>query len=224
MALLLLLVMLTVCAALPQDMSGKMFTFPEESDTDYVRLTTSRQSLSTLTVCLRTFTDLNRDHTPFSLATPGVFNDFVIYRYAESNEFSMNVRDKAVRFRELDYKPNTWHSLCSTWDSVSGVLQVWLDGKPSSRKYISSGSNITGPMIIVLGQEQDSYGGGFDAKQSFVGMMSDVHMWDYTLSPCQIQRYTNRESFPSGNVLDWKASFQTFGRVLIEDQQGDCLL
>ena len=38
-------------------------------------------------------------------------------------------------------------------------------------------------------QEQDSHGGGFDINQSFVDMMSDVHMWDSTLSPCEIQSY-----------------------------------
>ncbi|CAJ1069187.1 C-reactive protein-like [Xyrichtys novacula] len=184
MALLLLLVMLTACAALPQDMSGKMFTFPQESKTAYVRLTTPRQSLSAVTLCLRTFTDLDRGHAPFSLATPGVANAFVIFGSAKDNEVTMSVRNKEVRFRELGYKTNTWHSFCSTWDSGSGVGQIWLDGKPSSRKYINSGSNITGLINIVLGQDQDEHGGRFNAKQSFVGMMSDVHMWDYTLSPC----------------------------------------
>ncbi|KAG7248578.1 hypothetical protein CRUP_008093, partial [Coryphaenoides rupestris] len=37
--------------------------------------------------------------------------------------------------------------------------------------------------------EQDSHGGGFDAQQTFIGMISDVHMWDFVLSPCEMQRY-----------------------------------
>uniref|UniRef100_A0A8C9XYF3 Pentraxin family member n=1 Tax=Sander lucioperca TaxID=283035 RepID=A0A8C9XYF3_SANLU len=119
-----------------------------------------------------------------------------------------------------DYKVNTWQSICSTWDSVSGLGQLWLDGKPSSRKFISSGSNISGPIIIVLGQEQDTHGGGFDIKQSFVGMMSDVHLWDHILSPCEIQNYMHHLNFAPGNVLNWRAlEFQTTGRVLIEDKQ-----
>jgi len=72
-------------------------------------------------------------------------------------------------------------------------------------------------------QDQDSHGGGFDIKQSFVGMMSDVHMWDYVLSPCDIQNYADYLNFPAGNVLDWKAlSFQITGRVLIEEKQNMC--
>uniref|UniRef100_UPI0037E944A4 C-reactive protein-like n=1 Tax=Semicossyphus pulcher TaxID=241346 RepID=UPI0037E944A4 len=222
MAWFLLLVMLTVCAAASQDLSGKMFTFPQETNTAHVRMSTSREDLRAVSVCLRTFTDQSRDHALFSLATPSKTNDFLIYRGVANNEIHMLVRNNFIAFKGLDFKPNTWHSICSTWDSVSGLVQVWLDGKPSSRRYITSGSSINGPIVIVFGQDQDTHGGGFDIKQSFVGMMSDVHMWNYILSPCQIQSYTQELYFTAGNVLNWRAlSFQTNGRVLIENKQ-DC--
>ncbi|XP_030605291.1 serum amyloid P-component-like [Archocentrus centrarchus] len=218
MALLLLLVMLTSCAAIPQDLSNKMFTFPEETDTAHVRVTTSRQDLSAVTVCFRSFTDLKREHSLFSLATPSAINDLLIYKKAENGFFYLNVRDKWVGLEGLAYKLNTWHSICSTWDATSGLAQLWVDGMPSSRKFVSSGSNISGPIIIVLGQEQDSYGGGFDKNQSFVGMISDVHMWNYTLSPCELKTY--KISFAPGNVLNWDAfEFQIVGRVLLENKQ-----
>ncbi|XP_051261825.1 C-reactive protein [Dicentrarchus labrax] len=224
MALLLLLAMLTVCAAVPQDLTGKMFTFPQQTNTAHVRLTTTRQNLRAVTVCLRSFTDLRRTHSLFSLATPSAFNDFLIFKNAPSDEFGLYVRDKHVTFVGNNYKINTWHSVCSTWDSTSGVVQLWLDGKPSIRKFVSSGSNINGPIIIVLGQEQDTHGGGFDAAQSFVGMMSDVHMWDYTLNPYEIQKYAEHLNYTPGNVLNWgRLEFQTINRVLIEDRQKTCV-
>ena len=72
-------------------------------------------------------------------------------------------------------------------------------------------------------QEQDSHGGGFDINQCFVGMLSDVHMWDHALTPCEIQDYTDHFNITPGNVLNWKAlSFQTIGNVLIEEKQGSC--
>ncbi|KAM9352902.1 uncharacterized protein ABDE67_005291 [Symphorus nematophorus] len=218
MALLLLLAMLTACAAVPKDLSGKMFTFPQQTNTAHVRLTTSRQVLRAATVCLRSFTDLRRDHTPFSLATPSIFNDFLIY-VATNNVIHLGIRNHDVTFAEQDYKLNRWLSICATWDSASGLGQLWLDGKPSSRKFLISGANISGPIIIVLGQEQDSYGGAFDINQSFVGMMSDVHMWDYTLSPCEIEDYVQNIDLTQGNMLNWKAlEFQIIGRVLVEDK------
>ncbi|XP_059196195.1 C-reactive protein-like [Centropristis striata] len=222
MALYLLLLMLTACAAVPQDLSGKMFTFPQPTSSAQVRLTTSRQVLRAVTVCLRSFTDLRRDLSFFSLATPSVSNDILIYKYA-NDEIEFSIRNNNVIFGGQDHKLNTWHSICTTWNSATGLAQLWLDGKPSSRKSLSTGSHISGPIIIVLGQDQDSYGGGFDINQSFVGMLSDVHMWDHVLSPCQIQNYTSHLNFPPGNVLNWRAlSFQTVGRVLVEDEQKDC--
>ncbi|XP_070822872.1 mucosal pentraxin-like [Chaetodon trifascialis] len=223
MLVLLLLAMLTACAAVPQDLSGKMFTFPQETNTAHVRLTTSRQEFRAVTACLRFFTDLSRNYGLFSLATPSLANDFLIFKEAGNNETDVHINNQKVDFRGQNYNLNTWHSICSTWDSVSGLAQLWVNGKPSSRKFVSSGSKINGPIIIVLGQEQDSHGGGFDINQSFVGMMSDVHMWDRALTPCEIQNYMEHLSFTSGNVLSWRAlEFQTIGRVLTEDKQLIC--
>uniref|UniRef100_A0A3B4Z501 Pentraxin family member n=1 Tax=Stegastes partitus TaxID=144197 RepID=A0A3B4Z501_9TELE len=224
MLLVLVLGFLLASTILPvQDLSNKVFTFPQETNTAHVRLTTSRQNLGAVTVCFRSFTDLRRVHSPFSLATPSASNDFLITKMAVSDEFHLVARDKVASVFGQDYKLNTWHSICSTWDATSGLIQLWLDGKPSSRKFVSSGSNINGPIIIVLGQDQDSHGGGFDTKQSFVGMMSDVHMWDYTLHPCEIKSYSAQLAFTPGNVLNWRAlEFHIIGRVLIEDNPNMC--
>nr|BAM36372.1 pentraxin-2 [Oplegnathus fasciatus] len=221
MAFFLLLVMLTGCAASPQDLSGKMFTFPEETKTAHVRLTTPTQDFSAVTVCLRSITDLSRKYSLFSLASPTASNAFLIYKNSESNVIDLYAGDKMAQFGAQDYKLNMWHFICATWDSASGLVQLWLDGKPSIKKFVG-GPNITRP-IVILGQEQDSHGGGFDIKDSFVGMMSDVHMWDYILSPCEIQRYVDDLNFTPGNVLNWRAlEFQTTGRVLIENKEMTC--
>uniref|UniRef100_A0A3Q1EX37 Pentraxin family member n=1 Tax=Acanthochromis polyacanthus TaxID=80966 RepID=A0A3Q1EX37_9TELE len=198
-----------------------MFTFPQETNTAHVRLTTSRQNLGAVTVCLRSFTDLKRDHSLFSLATPSADNDFLIFKRAPSDVYNLWARGQYTSVFGQDYKLNTWHSVCSTWNAVSGVMQLWLDGKPSSRKFV----NKTCTLLLLIyfsatPQEQDSHGGAFDIKQSFVGMMSDVHMWDYVISPDEILNYSNQPYFTPGNVLNWsKLEFQIVGRVLIEDQQ-----
>ncbi|KAM4601400.1 C-reactive protein-like [Polymixia lowei] len=219
MKFFVLLVVLTVCTATPQDLSGKMFTFPQETNTAHVKLNTSMEDFGAVSVCLRSFTDLSRNHILFSLATPSSANDFLIFKSSKDNQIEMYVKNTNAGFRGQEYKLNTWHSVCSTWEATSGLGQLWLDGKPTSRKFIKSGSNIRGPTIITLGQEQDSHGGGFDAQQSFVGMISDVHMWDYVLSPCEIQRFLDELNFTPGNVLNWRAlQFQTEGRVLLENK------
>ncbi|XP_027866387.1 serum amyloid P-component-like isoform X1 [Xiphophorus couchianus] len=218
--MLLFLLLVTSCAAIPQNLSEKMFTFPEATGTAHVKLTILKQDFNALTVCFRFFTDLTREYALFSLAVPSFDNGLLFYK--NLNSFAVSVRNTDSIFEGLDFKLNKWHSVCGTWSAASGLAQLWLNGEPSSRK-LSSTSNINGPIIIALGQDQDSHGGDFQAKQSFVGMMSDLHMWDYTLSPCEIRKYMNDRSYANGNVLNWNSlEFQIKGRVLIENKQNTC--
>ncbi|XP_060906511.1 C-reactive protein-like [Labrus mixtus] len=223
MTILLLVVMLASCAALRQDMSGKMFTFPQQTNSAYVKLSTSVQNLSALTVCHRSFTDLKRDHSLFSMSTRTASNAFLTFWDSTNKEMEVHLRERASEYPGLDYKLNMWHSICTTWDSTSGLVQLWFNGQPLTRKFGISGSSTQGPFIIILGQEQDSHGGGFDLKQSFVGMMSDVHMWDYTLSACEIRNYMDDLNYTPGNVLNWRAlEYQIFDRVLVDKEEMTC--
>jgi hypothetical protein len=56
----------------------------------------------------------------------------------------------------------------SVWElghSATGLSQVWINGKPSARKLgYTAGSVVNGKPIIILGQEQDAYGGTFKKK------------------------------------------------------------
>lgn len=100
----------------------------------------------------RSFTDLKRDHVLFSLATASNSNEFLIFWDEANKELESHVRERKTEYRGMDYKPNMWHSICTTWDSESGLVQVWFDGRPSIKKFSISGSTIRGTPIIVLGQ------------------------------------------------------------------------
>lgn len=61
--------------------------------------------------------------------------------------------------------------------------------------------------MLVLGQEQDKPGGGFDQKQSFIGELTNVQLWNYVIPLQEINDLTlfflcNAFS-RSGNVLAW---------------------
>lgn len=220
--LFLTLMMITSSYSVPRDLSGKVFTFPQASDTAYVKLEIPNEVLNSMTVCFRFFTDLTRNHALFSLATPSSDNAFLVFKSGAAGRINHFVQGKEVLFEGLDYTLNLWHPLCSTWSSDSGVVQLWLNGKPASRKFTQSGP-LKGKPIVILGQDQDSHGGRFDAAQSFVGMMSDVHMWDYVLSPCEIQHFSSDLNFTPGSVINWRAlEYQAVGKVLLEDSHPIC--
>ncbi|XP_077453757.1 C-reactive protein-like [Stigmatopora argus] len=216
---LVVMVMLASCHAETQDLSGKVFVFPKETNTDHVKLITSKTSFNALTVCLRFFTDLTRNYGLFSLATSRFSNDFVLFKTNTGDVISMYARDGGTEFLSLSFPPNSWHSMCSTWESENGIAQLWVDGRPTVKRFIHSGQPISGETITILGQEQDNYGGGFDATQSFVGMISRVHAWDYVLSPPEIHHYMKNLFVTPGNVFNWKAlEFKITGNILVDEE------
>ncbi|CAL8352311.1 unnamed protein product [Boreogadus saida] len=222
MKTLLLVVVLTVCEAAPEDLTGKTFSFSKETKTDYVKLIPTNEMLTAITVCLRSFTDLKRGHGLFSMSTTSSSNAFLIFKEDTENRFQLIVKDSSASLFEQEYKLNTWHSVCATWDGKTGVVQLWLDGRPSARKYCTDGTQSSNSLIMI-GQEQDSHGGRFDIKQSFVGMMTDVHMWNFVLSPCEIQRYVEDVNYSPGNVINWKAlNYEIVGKILVTDKNGVC--
>ena len=56
---------------------------------------------------------------------------------------------------------------------------------------------------FILGQEQDSYGGGFEQSQSFFGQMYGVNMWDTVLPAEEILRLSKNCTHGVGNYLRW---------------------
>lgn len=168
----------------------------------------------------RFLTDLSRNYGLFSLSTPQHSNDFVLFKLSSQDVIRMHARDGGTDFLSLSFPPNTWHSMCATWTSESGLAQLWVDGKPTIKRWLHSGQPISGRPIAILGQEQDSYGGTFDATQSFVGVISKLHMWDYVLTPAEIQRYVDDTNFTPGNVFNWRAlEFEIDGNVLVMDEE-----
>ncbi|KAJ0066091.1 hypothetical protein NL108_001321, partial [Boleophthalmus pectinirostris] len=168
-------------------------------------------------VC-RYFTDLTREFSFFSSSTRTFSDEFLIYKMSARDEINVRIKDVDTIFTGQDFQINRWQSLCTTWEAASGVVQLWIDGKPSTIKSASK-ANIMESMIIVIGQDQDTNGSGFDQAQSFVGMVSDVNMWNYVLSPHQIDCYSRKCNFTVGNLLNWKSmDFQIVERVLIQKE------
>ncbi|XP_068179199.1 serum amyloid P-component-like [Antennarius striatus] len=217
--LLLLMVVFATCHAVTKDMSGKVFVFPKETKTDHVKLLTSQSRFSALTTCLRFQTDLARNYVLFSMATTAHSNDFVLFKTNSNDVIRTHAREGGTDFQALSLSRNTWHSLCSTWSSDSGLAQLWVDGKATIIRFIKTGA-ISGAPITILGQEQDSYGGGFDESQSFMGMITDVHVWDSVIPSQQIKLYMNGKYFSPGNVFNWRSlSYDVIGQVVVAEER-----
>lgn len=75
---------------------------------------------------------------------------------------------------------------------------------------------VKAPPSTVPGQEQDTYGGGFDKSQSFVGEIGDLNMWDSVLTPQDIKLMYHGSTL-APNILDWKnLNYDINGYVVIK--------
>ncbi|XP_062399572.1 uncharacterized protein LOC134089213 [Sardina pilchardus] len=216
----LVCLLLQRCSAEGQDLGGKAFTFPEETDHSYVKLQPAgKWPVSTISVCLRFYTDLlQKEQCFFSLATRSHSNGFLFCKDG-LNRHHMYIGNDKAEFFGLPDELNAWNSFCATWDSETGLTQVWLNGKPSSRKTLFKGGSQGKSPFIVIGQDQDKYGGGMHKNDAVVGQLTDVHMWDRVISPCEIENFSKNRDFSRGNMINWHdLVFTINGNVVLEDK------
>ena len=53
---------------------------------------------------------------------------------------------------------------------------------------------------MIIGQDQDSIGGGFQTTDSFKGEMTGINMWDRVLSAADISKLAESCSAGKGNI------------------------
>ncbi|KAF4087712.1 hypothetical protein AMELA_G00073760 [Ameiurus melas] len=211
-ALLLLLVLASATDV------GKVFFFPVESNSAYVQLTPMKPlNLQAFTLCMRVATQIweQREIILFAYRTQEA-DELNVWR--ESNgRLALYLRtSKDATFFTLPMLSALPTHLCVTWESSTGNTAFWVDGRRSMLNIYRRGHIVQPNGAIIIGQDADSLLGKFDEKQSFVGEITDVHMWDSVLRACQIEQlYEKKYNAPSGNVLNWNyLKYKIHGNVV----------
>jgi hypothetical protein len=84
------------------------------------------------------------------------------------------------------------HHVCVTWESSSGDFKVYKDGAVvKTLVNVENGTQIKDGGTRVIGQDQDSLGGGFQAKDSFKGILTEVNIWNRFLGSDEIESFAN---------------------------------
>ncbi|XP_012607798.1 mucosal pentraxin-like [Microcebus murinus] len=195
----LLLTTVTGSVTRNSDMRGKVFIFPEESATAYVSLIPSvKKPLENFTLCLKAFTDLTRSYSLFSYSTPSKDNEILLF-VNKMGVYSLSIGNSEIIFNGPP-SPYTPTHACASWESASGIAELWVNGKLLGRKGVRKGYSVGSEAKIILGQEQDSYGGNFDVNQCLLGEIWDVSLWDHVLPLTDMGDLCS-----SGNILSWRA-------------------
>lgn len=65
-----------------------------------------------------------------------------------------------------------WYHITVVWTSEGGKWSIYLNGLlEDTGEGLATGQTIPGSGVLVIGQEQDSLGGGFSAAQEFIGII-----------------------------------------------------
>ncbi|XP_010718157.1 neuronal pentraxin-2 [Meleagris gallopavo] len=140
--------------------------------------------------------------TPFSYAVPGQANEIVLIEWG-NNPIELLINDKVAQL-PLFISDGKWHHICITWTTRDGMWEAFQDGeKLGTGENLAPWHPIKPGGVLILGQEQDTVGGRFDATQAFVGEMSQFNIWDRVLKAEDIMNIANCSTNMPGNIIPW---------------------
>eukprot|EP00079_Xenopus_tropicalis_P029526 XP_012824980.1 PREDICTED: C-reactive protein-like [Xenopus tropicalis] len=205
-----------------EDMDKKVFLFPSQSPSDYVVLKPMVTGpLDKLTACLRSYAD--QGGSPLltvGIPVSQIRNVFSIFQfnidYSQKYFYSkIYVNNMAVTIH-ASVDVLDWNHICVTWDSNTGVLQLWVNGKVFIRRALQKGFSIDLQDNISLGQMRRYYGPRSETMIPFQGEITDVNMWNRILPPGIIKQIPLNSSV-NGNVISWRSlSYTIKGNVIVQ--------
>ena len=86
----------------------------------------------------------------------------------------------------VNVSDGNWHHLAVTWRSSDGAVKIFKDGTLAASGSLAGGTSIRSGGSFVLGQEQDTVGGSFEASQSFPGSLDEVVIVNRVLGDSEI--------------------------------------
>uniref|UniRef100_A0A4X2JW48 Neuronal pentraxin receptor n=1 Tax=Vombatus ursinus TaxID=29139 RepID=A0A4X2JW48_VOMUR len=177
---------------------------PVKNNYMYARVRRTLPELYTFTVCmwLKSKSGGMGIGTPFSYSVPGQSNEMVLLE-AGHDPMELLINDKVAQL-PLNLKDGRWHHICIAWTTRDGLWSAYQDGQlRGSSDNLAAWHPIKPHGVIILGQEQDTLGGRFDATQAFVGEIAQFNLWDHILTPAQILGIANCTSPLLGNIIPW---------------------
>ena len=110
-----------------------------------------------------------------------------------------------------------WINMCISADLSNKVLKLTVDGVITTMPlrdlgYTSQPLKIRSGGVLIIGQDQDSVGGGMNPTESFAGYFSDFFLTEKVLSDTDAVKITTCKKFklPYNLILDLKTIKETF--------------
>uniref|UniRef100_A0A667Y6J4 Pentraxin family member n=1 Tax=Myripristis murdjan TaxID=586833 RepID=A0A667Y6J4_9TELE len=174
------------------DLPFSALNFPRESREGFARVNMSFPALSAVSVCIRVQWDPEWDEvsTIFSYAAPVFTNEFQLRGQVDMQGrilLALIIHGQHQPYKASFPNDGAWHHLCVTWRRSNGHWAIYVDGE---RKDMGLGldtpRDIHRDGILILGQDQDSFGGNF--TEPFVGNITDLNVWNISLEKLSLSQ------------------------------------
>ncbi len=162
----------------------------------------------------------------FSYAASGETNEFTVYQKSDGT-LKAYVAGSSVDLNiSTDLTDGDPHTISVTWNESSGSFQVYIDGSLEASTSVSQGiGGLYNNGTFILGQEQDSVGGGFSSSQVFSGDIDFVRVFNDVRTSQEISdNYNSQLANPgseSGLVTNWQFDSDSQSGTRVDDEVGN---
>ncbi|XP_071386120.1 neuronal pentraxin receptor b [Centroberyx affinis] len=186
----------------PSFPDGFVLSFPMRTNYMYGLVRKEMPEMYAFTACVWLKAKEGGIGTPFSYSVPGQPNELVLLQGVH-NPVELLINDKVAQL-PLSLPQDEWQHICVSWTLRDGVWKAYQGGKMKGRgEGLAAWHPIKPGGVLILGQEQDTLGGRFDASQALVGELSQFNLWDRVLKPAEVAALADCSSTVLGNIAPW---------------------
>ncbi|XP_061685208.1 chromobox protein homolog 6a [Syngnathoides biaculeatus] len=186
----------------PSFPEGFVLSFPMRTNYMYGLVRKEITEMYAFTACVWLKAKEGGIGTPFSYSVPGQPNELVLLQGVH-NPVELLINDKVAQL-PLSLPQDEWQHICVSWTLRDGVWKAYQGGKMKGRgEGLAAWHPIKPGGVLILGQEQDTLGGRFDASQALVGELSQFNLWDRVLKPVEVAALAECSSPVLGNIVPW---------------------
>ncbi|MGE0330520.1 MAG: prepilin-type N-terminal cleavage/methylation domain-containing protein [Ramlibacter sp.] len=149
--------------------------------------------------------------TIFSYASQANANEFLIW---DPSNVKLTFTGLPDAVTGLNINDGANHRLTMSWDSVSGRMTLYDNGRQAWQGTLNQGGVLRGNGKMVLAQDQDSFGGGFDPADAFQGQIVTAALASAASSAAQVASGPIQTYFNKDNALITQAVMDASGQVV----------
>ncbi|KAM4578211.1 adhesion G protein-coupled receptor D2 isoform 2-T2 [Fundulus diaphanus] len=196
--------------------------FPKESHEGFAHVKLAFPGLSSVSVCVRVQwdTDWKDISTVFSYAAPVLTNEFQLRGRVDMHgriHLALIIHGKHFPYKASFANDGAWHHICVTWSRISNYWAIYVDGDRKDMGYgTDMDRDIHGDGILILGQDQDSFGGNF--TEPFFGNITDLNVWNISLETRHVRALNLCSATVQEKFFSWNLTLINSHQVVKEVQ------